>query len=135
MAFEPTKDENGKTKVKDFSDWNADENKRAHYHVRAKNIISSALTIYNFYRISMCATTKEMWDILEVAHEGTNEVKRARKNFLIQQYEMFRMKSDETIYDVQKRFTHIVNHILALGKTFDKEEINIKILKSLNRSW
>lgn len=44
------------------------------------------------------------------------------------------MKSCETIYDLKKRFTHIVNHLFALGKTFDKEEINIKILKSLNRS-
>jgi len=24
---------------------------------------------------------------------------------------------------------------MALGKTFDKEELNIKILKSLNRTW
>ena len=30
---------------------------------------------------------------------------------------------------------HIVNHLLALGKTFDKEELNIKILKNLNRTW
>jgi len=30
------------------------------------------------------------------------------------------MKAGETIYEVQKRFTHIVNHLLALRKTFDK---------------
>ena len=48
---------------------------------------------------------------------------------------MFRMKAEETIYDVQKRFTHIVNHLIALGKVFEKEELNIKILKSLNRAW
>jgi len=30
---------------------------------------------------------------------------------------------------------HIVNHLLSLGKTFDKVELNIKILKSLNRAW
>jgi len=70
-----------------------------------------------------------------VTHEGTNEVKRSRKNTLIQEYEMFIMKTRESICDVQKRFTHIVNHLLALGKTFDKEESNIKILKSLNRTW
>ena len=45
------------------------------------------------------------------------------------------MKAGESICDVQKIFTHIVNHLLALGKTFDKEELNIKILKSLNRTW
>lgn len=36
---------------------------------------------------------------------------------------------------MHKRFTHIINHLLALGKTFDKEELNIEILKSLNRYW
>ena len=71
----------------------------------------------NFTRY-LCAT-KEMWDVLEVTHESTNEVKRGRKNTLIQEYEMFRMKSGEIICDVQKRFTHIVNHLLALGKTFE----------------
>lgn len=74
----------------------------------------------------MCAMTKEMWDVLEVTHEVTYEVKRAIKNSLIQEYEIFRMKSGETIYDMQRRFTHIVNHLLALAKTFDKEEINTR---------
>jgi len=36
---------------------------------------------------------------------------------------------------VQKRFTHIVNHLIGLGKQFDKDELNIKILKCLDRSW
>jgi len=48
---------------------------------------------------------------------------------------MFIMKAGESICDVQKIFTHIVNHLLALGKSFDKEELNIKILTSLNRTW
>ena len=70
-----------------------------------------------------------MWDTLEVTHEGTNDVKRARKHTLIQKYEMFRMLKGESIAEVQKRFTHIINHLTSLGKTFDKEELNIKILK------
>jgi len=28
-----------------------------------------------------------------------------------------------------------VNHLLSLGKSFDKEELNIKILNCLNRTW
>jgi len=35
----------------------------------------------------------------------------------------------------KKRFTHIVNHLIGLGKEFDKEELNIKVLKCLDRSW
>jgi len=76
-----------------------------------------------------------MWDILEVTHEGTNDVKRARKHAFIQEYELFRMQKGEAICDVQKRFSHIVNHLMSLGKTFDKEELNIKILKCLDRTW
>jgi len=62
-------------------------------------------------------------------------VKRARKDTLIQEYEIFRMQKGETIVELKKRFTHIVNHLMSLGKTFDKEELNIKILKCLDRSW
>jgi len=45
------------------------------------------------------------------------------------------MRPGETIAYVKKRFTHIVNHLIELGKQFDKEELNIKILKCLDRSW
>jgi len=76
-----------------------------------------------------------MWDIIEVTHEGTNDVKRARKHALIQEYELYIMKKGETICDVQKRFSHIVNHLITLGKNFDKKELNIEILKCLDKSW
>jgi len=76
-----------------------------------------------------------MWDILEVTHEGTNYPKRARKHTLIQEYEMFKTLKVETIAEVHTRFTHIVNHLISLSKTFEKEELNIKILKCLDRTW
>ncbi|XP_068498503.1 uncharacterized protein [Phaseolus vulgaris] len=76
-----------------------------------------------------------MWDTLEITHVGTNDVKRARNHALIQEYEMFRMQKGETIAEVPKRFTHIVIHLMSLGKMFEKEELNIKILKFLDKSW
>jgi len=88
-----------------------------------------------FFRVSKCKNAKEMWDILEVTHEGTSEVKRARKHALIQEYELFKMQKGESTAEVQKRFTHIVNHLMGLGKEFDKEELNIKVLKCLDRNW
>jgi len=88
-----------------------------------------------FFRISQCNSAKEMWEILEVTHKGTNDVKRARKHSLIQKYELFRMQPEESIVDVHKRFTHFVNHLTGLGKVFEKEELNIKVLKCLDRSW
>ena len=66
---------------------------------------------------------------------STSEVKRARKHALIQECELFKMQKGDSIAEVQKRFTHIVNHLMGLGKEFDKEELNIKVLKCLNRNW
>jgi len=125
----------GQSVSKPWSEWDANDSKLAQYDCIAKNIITSALNMDEFFRVSQCNSAKEMWDTLEVTHEGTSDVKRARKHALIQEYELFRMKQGESIADVQKRFTHIVNHLIGLGKEFDKEELNIKILKCLDRSW
>jgi len=110
------------------------KNKRVQYDCVAKNIITFALNLDEFFRVSQCSSAKQMWDILEVTYEGTTDVKRAKKHALIQEYELYRMQQGETIADVQKRFPHIVNHLIGLGKQFDKEELNIKILKCLDKS-
>jgi len=121
--------------AKPFDELSDLENKKMQYDCVAKNIITSALNLDEFFRVSQCSSAKEMWDILEVTHEGTMDVKRAHKHAFIQEYELFRMQPRETIADVQKRFTHIVNHLIGLGKQLDKEELNIKILRCLDRSW
>jgi len=92
------------------------ENKCVQYDCVAKNIITSALNLDEFFRVSQCSSAKVMWDILEVTHKGTNDVKRARKHALIQEYELFRIQQGESIADVQKRLTYIVNHLIGLGK-------------------
>ena len=43
------------------------------------------------------------------------------------------MLSGESISNVLKHFTHVV--MLALAKTFKRKELNVKVLKSLNRTW
>ena len=70
-----------------------------------------------------------MWDTLQVTHEGTSEVKRARINTLTHEYELFRMNQGESIQEMQKRFTHIVNHLASLGKTFSNEDLINKVLR------
>ncbi|XP_068486789.1 uncharacterized protein [Phaseolus vulgaris] len=120
---------------KPSSQWTEAECKKVKFDWIAKNIITSALSCDEFFGVSQCSSIKEMWDILEVTHEGTNDAKRARKHALIQEYELFRMQKGESICDVQKGFSHIVNHLMSLGKKFDEEELNIKVLKCLDRTW
>jgi len=60
---------------KPWSQWTESETKKAPYDCIAKNIISFALNSNEFSRVSKCAFAKKMWDILEVIHEGTIDVK------------------------------------------------------------
>nr|KYP59432.1 hypothetical protein KK1_014868 [Cajanus cajan] len=76
-----------------------------------------------------------MWDTLQVTHERTSDVKRSRKHTLIREYELLRMNNGESISDFQKRFTHLINHLVDLGRKFEKEELNLKVLQCLDRSW
>jgi len=67
------------------------ENKHVQYDCQAKNIITPTLNLDEFLRVSQCSSAKVMWDILEVTHEGTTDVKRARKHAMIQEYELFKI--------------------------------------------
>lgn len=37
------------------------------------NILTSVVGVDKYYCISHCEIAKAMWDVLQVAHEGTNE--------------------------------------------------------------
>ena len=63
------------------------------YNLKAKNIISSALGMDEYFRVSNCKNAKEMWDALQVTHEGTTNVKRSRINTLTHEYELFRINT------------------------------------------
>nr|KYP31948.1 hypothetical protein KK1_047495 [Cajanus cajan] len=129
-----TKHDDGK-REKHWSEWSDDERKRAQFDYRTKNIITSALFIDEFFRISQCKSAKEMWDTLQVTHEGTSDVKRSRKHTLIREYELLRMNNGESISDFQKIFTHLINHLVDLGRKSEEEELNLKVLQCLDRSW
>lgn len=80
--FQPTKIVDGRVIPKQFSLWTPDENKKAHYDVMAKNIISSVLTLDDFYSVFVCESTKKMCDILEVTHKAMDK----QVKILIQEY-------------------------------------------------
>ena len=48
------------------------------YNLKAKNIITFALSMDEYFRVSNCKNAKEMWDTLQVTYEGTTDVKRSR---------------------------------------------------------
>lgn len=104
-------------------------------HYDKKKFLASGVGMDEVLRISNCKTAKEICDTLETTHKGTGEVNHSRINTLTQEYEMFRMLPREKIIDMQKRFTHLTNHLASLEKTLTNNELNLKILISLTRAW
>ena len=79
--------------------------------------------------MSTLASTKDVWDPLQVAHEGTNQVKQSRIELLMRKFELFEMGDRETVMDMYTRFAHITNELKSLGKSFTTKELVRKILR------
>ena len=82
-------------------------------------------------RIMGCKTAKQIWDLLEVTHEGTSEVKRSKIDLLMSKYERFVMEPGESIQEMFTRFTNITNELVSLGRLIPSDEQVRKILRSL----
>lgn len=54
------------------------------YDKKEKNILASILGMHKFFWVSNCKIAKEIWDTLEVTHEGSMEVKRPKLKILSQ---------------------------------------------------
>ena len=69
----------------------------------AMNILYCGLDPNEYNRIPSCESAKEIWDKLEVAHKGTNQVKKSKISLLVQSYEMFKMSLNESISEMFTR--------------------------------
>ena len=68
-------------------------------------------------------------------YERTIEVKETKANLLITEYEMFKMKTDESISNMFAWLMQLINHLKPLGKTYTDSELVRKVLQSLTSVW
>ena len=136
-ALVPTKpSEDGNTMIpKEPKEFNSADFKMMEKNARAKKLLYFGLGPDEYVRISECKTAKDIWDALQIAHEGTNQVKQSRIELLMRKYELFEMGDKETVMEMYTRFTHITNELKSLGKSFTTEELVRKILRFLPQSW
>ncbi|XP_070003298.1 uncharacterized protein [Nicotiana sylvestris] len=78
---------------------------------------------------------KKILEALQTAHEGTTQVKQSKIDILTTEYELFRMKDDESIPDMHTRFTSIINGLHSLRDVIPINKIVRKILNVLPGSW
>jgi len=69
----------------------------------AKNITTFVVNSNQFFRISQCESAKEMWETLEVIHEGTNENEEKMLSLLFKNLGKF-LKKRISKSDSSKRY-------------------------------
>lgn len=74
----------------------------------AMNIMQCMIHPTKYSHVSMCTIIKEMWDKFKLIYKETNQVKE-KVNVLMHDYELFRMKLEETIFEIFNRLTKIIN--------------------------
>ena len=125
----------GTTVAKKPSEFDAEDYKKMEKNAKAKKLLYFGLGPDEYTRISECESAQAIWNALQVAHEGTSQVKQSRIELLMRQYELFDMGDRETVIDMYTRFTHITNELKSLGKSFTTKELVRKILRILPRTW
>jgi len=80
---------------------------------RVLNILFCDLDSNEFNYVFACDTCKEVWDILETAHEGTSQVREFKISLYVHQYELFEMLHGKSIKDKYMSFTKMINNLTS----------------------
>ena len=117
------------------SEWTPEETNQVQKDAKVMNILHNALDSVLSNRVIACRTAKEIWDTLETQCQGTGAIKRNRRNLLVQEYEQFDAKPEESLTDLYDRFLTLLNNLSLVGKEYDHEESNFKFLLALSDEW
>ena len=131
----PYKSVDGGKIRKTLDEYNEEESRKFQLNSRAIYILVCAMDRNEYNRISQCKTAKEIRRILEITHEGTTQVKDSKVRILENDYEMLKMKPNESIVEMFIRFTYVVNGLEGLGKRVSEQDKVSKILRCLPPKW
>ncbi|CAL1359163.1 unnamed protein product [Linum trigynum] len=115
--------------------WTDEDKKNFQLNSKATNLMYCAVGPEEYHRVTGCKTAKEIWDKLQIAHEGTSHVKISRINSLKHDFESFIMKPEESIKEMNDRFTTIVNSLRNLEVEYPSGDLVRKVLWALPKRW
>ncbi|XP_070057687.1 uncharacterized protein [Nicotiana tomentosiformis] len=127
--------ESAVTVPKTRKEYNDADRKAIEKNFRAKKILVCGIGPDEYNKIFACQSAKQIWEALQTTHEGTTQVKQSKIDMLTTEYELFRMKDDESIQDMHTCFTSIINELHSLGETILRNKLIRKILSVLPSSW
>jgi len=106
---------------------------KKHHTIRGSLV--TAIYKAEYMKMSYNSTTKAMFASLCANYEGSKKVREAKALMLVHQYELFKMKEDESIEQMYSRFQTLVSGLQVLKKSYVASNHVSKILRSLPARW
>jgi len=78
-------------------------------HHKMRGILVASIPRTKYMKMSDKSTAKAMFSSLCANYEGSKKVREARALMLVHQYELFKMKDDESIEQMYLRFQTLVS--------------------------
>ncbi|XP_019184498.1 PREDICTED: uncharacterized protein LOC109179453 [Ipomoea nil] len=115
--------------------YTSEERTRANLDNVARNILYNSLDDSLFPSVRKCKNAMEIWNVLMELGEGDEQEKDNKLTVAMKKFEDFKMLPNETIMDMELRFTRLMVDLTDLGKELTEKERNLKILRGLPKSW
>jgi len=106
---------------------------KKHHKIRGSLVL--AIPRVEYMKMSDKSTAKEMFASLCANYEGSKKVKEVKAFMLVNQYELFKIKDDESIEEMYSRFHTLVSRLQILKKSYVASNHVSKILRSLPARW
>ena len=102
---------------------------------KAITCLHSGLADHIFTKIMNLETPKQVWDKLQGEFEGSERVKTVRLLTLKREFELMKMKDDESVKDYSGRLMDVVNQMRLLGEAFTDQKVVEKIMVSVPQKF
>ena len=97
--------------------------------------LHSGLADHLFTKIMDLETPKQVWDKLQGEFEGSDKVKTVRLLILKREFELMKMKDNESVKDYSSRLMDVVNQMRLLGEAFTDQKVVEKIMVSVPQKF
>nr|GFA65671.1 hypothetical protein [Tanacetum cinerariifolium] len=131
----PTIEEDGVTRLKEYSELSAAEAIQADCDVKATNIIFQALPPKIYALVSTHKVAKDLWERIQMLMQGTSLTKQERECQLYDAIDKFAYQKGETLRDFYLRFSLHLNDMNMYNMKLEQFQVNTKFLNTLPPKW
>ncbi|KAJ9538974.1 hypothetical protein OSB04_031707 [Centaurea solstitialis] len=126
----------GRQLPKEYSEMDVAERERFMIDVEAQNCLIQAIPNEIFRKLdSYDESAKSIWDQLQKIMMGSKVGNQMRVTNLMDRYENFRMKEDETLEETYDRFVELMNDMKKNNIIRSEMDYIVKFINNLSSDW